>query len=171
MCASVPARFRSMRLVPITITDTGARVVAACEPDPGSFQNTILQPQTSGSAGHRPSFTFASIPCNDGANLFEYEPNVHVYTGERAMIPFCVDLRPVFVLTSLRCDLVVFQPQSWNRSRVFFLTFSIMFSDASPKKSPQNHGGTTETGSLAHPLPGQATAAHASHSPTLARAE
>ena len=46
MYASVPARFRSMRLVLITITKTGARVVAACEPDPGSFQNTFLQPQT-----------------------------------------------------------------------------------------------------------------------------
>ena len=69
MYASVPARFHSMRLVPITITDTGARVVAACEPDPGTFQNTFLQPKTSGFAGHRSSFTFASTPCNGGANL------------------------------------------------------------------------------------------------------
>ena len=99
MYASVPARFCSMRLVLITIADTGARVVAACEPDPGPLQNTILQPQTSGSAGHRPCFTFASTPCNDGANLFEYEPNVHVYTGKRAMIPFYVD-----PATSLRSD-------------------------------------------------------------------
>ena len=35
MYASTPARFQSMRLVPNTMTSTGARVVAACEPDLG----------------------------------------------------------------------------------------------------------------------------------------
>ena len=94
MATPVSGRFRSMRLVPGTISSTGARVVADCEPDPGHFQYTsFLQPQTGhGTAGKQPrsSLFSASIPTNEGANLFDHEPYVHVGTGERAVIPVCV---------------------------------------------------------------------------------
>jgi hypothetical protein len=83
-----------MRLVPNTIIGTDARVVAACEPDPGHFRNTILQPHNGhGTAGQqsRSSLFFASIPTNEGANLFEYEPDLRICTGERGVIPFRVD--------------------------------------------------------------------------------
>ena len=140
MYASVPARFRYMRLVLNTITDTDVRVVAACEPDPGHFRNTILQPENGhGTAGQKPrsSLFFASIPTNEGANLFEYEPFVHIRTGERAVIPFRVDpatgLR--FVPPSQFVPAAVVEPQSGFLDGLFDRVFG-RFTDPSVVPPP-----------------------------------
>ena len=69
-------------------------MVAACEPDSGHVQNTILQPRfCCGTGGDqlRSSYISSSIPASEAAELYDYVPYVHVSTGERAIIPFRVD--------------------------------------------------------------------------------